>query len=78
MKFEGWILYDYVYYIITTYFLPSDMAEYGAIWTKIIIAVSAVVTAIIMYVCIFRPFLLWIKWGMFGGRKSRRRKGDDE
>lgn len=64
-------VYNFVYTLITGYFLPAENAS-ADWWTNLIIITCVVVTLLIFYISIIRPFILFIKYGMFGNSKKNK------
>lgn len=64
-------VFDYIYELITQYFLPAETAFPE--WNNIVIVICAVISLAIFWVWILRPFWWFFKYGLWGGSKKQKR-----
>lgn len=65
-------IFDYIYKLLTDYFLPATTDF--PYWEYIIIAITAIISLAIFWCWIIRPFWWFFKYGMWGGSKTKSRK----
>jgi len=62
------LIYDAVVLFLKTAVIPESL--FGVEWwNNAFIIISLILTMILFYVSLIRPFILFIKYGMFGGSK---------
>lgn len=64
-------VYDFIYTLITGFFLPAENVNVDW-WSNLITIVCVVVSILIFYVAMIRPFIYFLKYGMFGNSKKNK------